>query len=198
MQRLSSYFLQGLLVVVPITVTAFVAYRLFLFIDDLLWFKIPGLGFLLTVAVLTFIGFLASNFITRGVLSRLDSIMGRVPFVKILYFAVKDLLEAFIGKKRTFDRPVIVTPLKDSHIRVLGFITADDLTHLGMKDSIAVYLPQAYNFGGVVVILPKNQVQVLDKPGVDVLTFVMSGGVSGKGGEELRTILRPRKEHKAS
>ena len=180
MKRLSRYFIQGLLVVVPIVVTGFVAYKLFQFIDGLLWFKMPGMGFLLTVVIITAIGFLASNFISRNFLQQMDVCMGHVPLVKILYFAVKDLLEAFVGKKKTFDRPVLISPLKDSHIKVIGFITADDLEHLGIKDSIAVYLPQSYNFGGNVVILPKTQVHRLDKPGADVMAFVISGGVSGK------------------
>jgi len=180
MKRLSSYFMQGLLVVVPISVTAFVAYKLFRFIDGLLWFKVPGLGLLLTLIFITFIGFLASTFITRNLLQWMDVAVGRVPLFKILYFAIKDMIEAFVGKKRTFDRPVIVRPFKDSPAQMLGFITADDLDHLGMEGCVAVFFPQSYNFSGNVMILPKDQVKPLDAPGADVLAFIVSGGVSGK------------------
>jgi uncharacterized membrane protein len=143
MQRLSRYFFQGLLIVVPIAITGFTVYKLLQFIDGLLWFKVPGLGFLLTIIIITAVGFLTSNFISRAIVRKLDTCMSRVPLVKILYFSVKDLLEAFIGKKKTFDRPVIVSLFKDSHAKVIGFITSDDLNHWGLKDSVAVYFPQS-------------------------------------------------------
>ncbi len=180
MKKLSRYFVQGLVVIIPIVVTSFVAYKLFKFIDGLLWFKAPGLGFLLTIVLVTAIGFLASNFITRGIVEKLDAGMGRLPLIKIFYFAIKDVIEAFLGKKKTFDRPVWVTFFQDSPARMIGFITADNLDHLGIKDAIAVYLPQSYNFAGSVVIFPKSHVHPIDKPGADVMTFILSGGVSGK------------------
>jgi uncharacterized membrane protein len=180
MKRISKYFLQGLLVVVPLAVTAYVLYRIFLAIDGLLGFKIPGVGFLVTLFLITFVGFLASHLIPKRVFRMFDQWIGSLPFVKLLYSSIKDLLEAFVGKKKTFDRPVMVTLVKESPAKVIGFVTAESLEHLGIRDSVAVYLPQSYNFAGNLIIFPKDHVQPLNKDGADVMAFVMSGGVSGR------------------
>jgi uncharacterized membrane protein len=180
MKRISRYFLQGLLVVVPLAVTAYVLYRIFLAIDGLLSFDIPGLGFLATLSIITLIGFLSAHFISKRTFRMFDQWIGKLPLIKLLYSSIKDLLEAFVGKKKTFDRPVLVTLIKGSSAQVIGFVTAESLDHLGIKDSVAVYLPQSYNFAGNLIIFPKDQVQPLNKEGADVMAFIMSGGVSGK------------------
>ena len=185
MKRLANYFLNGLLFMVPIVVTLYVVYILFIKVDGLLRIPlpgigvIPGVGFLATLVIITLTGFLVSNFLTKRLLLLFDRLMSRLPLVKLLYGSIKDLLNAFAGEKKSFNRPVLVKLGPDSSAHVLGFITCDSLNKFGLEEYIAVYVPQSYNFAGQLLVFPRNQVQPLDTSSADLMTFIVSGGVAG-------------------
>src|SRR5229473_461984 len=80
-----------------------------------------------------------------------------VPVGKLVYTSIRDLLGAFVGQKKRFDRPVAVTIVPGSRARMLGFVTRDRLEALGMKDEVAVYFPQSYNFAGYLAVVPREQ-----------------------------------------
>src|SRR5262245_9019372 len=107
-KKLSNYFFQGLIFLTPIGITAYVFYKAFIFIDGLLRLPYPGIGFLLTIVGVTLLGFLTSNFLTRWIFQLLEKIMTRLPFVRLLHSSVKDVLTAFVGDQRRFDKPVVV------------------------------------------------------------------------------------------
>jgi uncharacterized membrane protein len=73
---------------------------------------------------------------------------------------------------------VLVQLSADAGIRVVGFITREDLSMLGLKDDVAVYLPQSYNFAGNLLIVPRDRVTPIDARPSQVTTFIVSGGVS--------------------
>ena len=191
MRRLVRYFLQGLLFLAPIAVTVFVFYKVFMLIDEPLrgvirgatGLDVRGLGFVVTVAlgavVLTVTGFLTSNFLTRSFMKYLDRQFDRFPIVKLLHSSVKDLLGAFVGGEKKFDRPVLVTLVPGSNVKAIGFVTRSTLEAWGMADDVGVYLPQSYNFAGNLLVVPREQVAPLRAPSGDVMAFVVSGGVSG-------------------
>src|SRR6185503_14065503 len=108
MRRLLGYFLRGLVFLAPVAVTIYACVVAFTTIDGWLGIAIPGVGFLVTIALITVFGFLTSNLLTRGALTLLDKSMERLPFVRLLYTATKDLVGAVIGEKKRFDRPVLV------------------------------------------------------------------------------------------
>lgn len=180
LRRLSKYFLQGLLFVVPLVVTIYIVYIIFVKIDRLLNFNIPGLGFITTIALITFLGFLASNLFTKGLLGLVDSMFNKLPFIKLIYSSIKDLIEAFIGEKKKFDKPVLISLSKENNIKVIGFITKESLENFGLSDQIAVYVPQSYNFAGNLLIVPKSQVTIINQDSTDIMTFIVSGGITGK------------------
>ena len=180
--RLVNYFLQGLVVIAPLALTLYVCWLVFSTIDRWLGIPIPGVGFLLTLAVITLVGFLASNLLARGMLSAIEKLLNRLPFVRLLYSSTKDLLNAFVGEKRRFDKPVVVTLTSDGTAKALGFVTQESLSHLGLADHIAVYLPQSYNFAGNLLIVPRDRVQVVSATSSDVMAFLVSGGVSKQEG----------------
>jgi uncharacterized membrane protein len=185
MKRLVNYFLNGLLFMVPIVVTLYVVYVLFVKVDGLLKIPIPGVGvipgvgFLATLVIITLTGFLVSNFLTKKLLLLFDRLMSRLPLVKLLYGSIKDLLNAFAGEKKSFNRPVLVKLGSDSSAHVLGFITCDSLIKFGLEEYISVYVPQSYNFAGQLLVFPRDQVQPLDTGSADLMTFIVSGGVAG-------------------
>jgi uncharacterized membrane protein len=178
MSRLLNHFFRGVVLLAPLAFTVYVCVRVFATIDGWLGIPIPGVGFVATVALITLFGFLASSFITRQMLSVVESVLERLPFVRLLYSSTKDLLNAFVGEKRRFDKPVLVAPYASGEARALGFITQETLTSMGMLEHVAVYLPQSYNFAGSLLIFPTSAVTVLDAESADVMAFIVSGGVT--------------------
>jgi uncharacterized membrane protein len=177
MPRLLAYFLRGLVVVTPIAITAYVLWFMLHTIDGWLGIPTPGVGLLVTLSLTTFVGFLASTVITRSVVRAVESLFSKVPFVRLLYSSSRDLLNAFVGDKKRFDRPVLVAIT--GSIKVMGFITQDTLTNLPTSPGqVAVYLPQSYNWAGQLLIVPQDQITVVDAAASDVLAFIVSGGVT--------------------
>lgn len=178
MKRLSQYFLHGLLVLVPVAVTMYVCYQLFTKIDRLLGLPIPGLGLVVTVAGITLIGFFSSNFLTRNLFSLVDKLFTKLPYIKMLYSAIRDLVYAFVGDKKGFHRPVLVRLFPENDVQVVGFLTREGLESLGLSESVAVYIPQAYTFAGYLVVVPKDRVTPLPIESSKAMAFIVSGGVS--------------------
>ena len=179
MRRLLNYFLRGLVLVAPLAITLYVCWVVFVRIDGWLGLPVPGLGFVLTIVLITVIGFLGSNLITRGMVAIIDQAVSRLPFVRLLYTSTKDLLNAFVGEKRRFDKPVLVRLSMQSEARMVGFVTQESLDRLGLPGYSSVYFPQSYNFAGNLVVFPSSHVQPLDAPSADVMAFIVSGGVTG-------------------
>jgi uncharacterized membrane protein len=181
MKTLLRYFLRGCLAILPIAATIYVAYTVVVTIDHWVPVGVPGLGFVLTVVLITLAGFLTSNVAGRAALDLMDRMLARVPLAKLVYTSIRDLLGAFVGEKKRFDRPVAVSIMPGSRARMLGFITREHLEALGMKNEVAVYFPQSYNFAGYLAVVPRDQIEPLDVSTTDLMTFVVSGGVSGLG-----------------
>jgi len=179
MRRLLNYFLRGLVLVAPLAITLYVCWVVFVRIDGWLGLPVPGLGFVLTIVLITLIGFLGSNLITRGMVAIVDQAVSRLPFVRLLYTSTKDLLNAFVGEKRRFDKPVLVRLSMQSEARMVGFVTQESLDRLGLPGYSSVYFPQSYNFAGNLVVFPSAHVEPLDAPSADLMAFIVSGGVTG-------------------
>ena len=178
MKRISQYFLQGLLFLVPLVVTIYVIYWVFVKIDGVLSFPVPGVGFIVTAVGITLVGFVASNFLTRNIVHLVDKVFARLPLVKMIYTSIRDLVNAFVGDKKSFNRPVQVIIDKESNLRILGFATRDNLDAIGIRDSMAVYLPQSYNFAGNLIIVDREQVRPLAADPGEVMKLIVSGGIS--------------------
>ncbi|MFN8154605.1 MAG: DUF502 domain-containing protein [Bacteroidia bacterium] len=191
MKKLANYFFQGLLFVVPIVVTFYVVYLAILWMDNLLpiqipisvpWsddFKLPGLGILIILAVITVVGYIGTRFVRNPFFIMFEGLMERTPLLKVIYSSVKDLIEAFVGEKKRFNQPVLVTVNNNPSVQRIGFITENDLSELGLsKEKMAVYLPFSYGFNGQLVIVDAGQVQKLDASGTEMMKFVISGGVT--------------------
>ena len=175
------YFVRGLLVLAPIALTSWILWRIFLVVDGLI--PVPdlpylgrGVGFVLVVALVTFIGLLTSNLLAAQALGAGQRFLGRLPFVKLLYTSIKDLTEAFVGQKKLFDQPVLVAFAGGA--QVVGFVTRTDLSELGLADRVAVYVPQSYNFAGNLLLVQRERLQPLDRSAGEALAFVVSGGLS--------------------
>ena len=180
MKKLVRYFIKGLVIFVPMALTVFIFVWAFTSFDSIFsgWLHVPGLGILLTVVFIFLIGFLASNFLGKRLFALVERVFTGLPLVKLLYSAVKDMIEAFAGDKKSFDKPVIATIGPGGSVKVVGFVTRESLEYLGLEDHVAVYMPQSYNFAGNVLLLPKEAVKPLDIESSQAMAFVVSGGVS--------------------
>jgi uncharacterized membrane protein len=176
MKKVLGYFLQGLLYTLPISATIYVVYQAIVLIDGILPVNIPGLGIVILLVSITLIGFLGGALISSRIL-KLEKILDRVPLIKIIYTSVKDLLSAFVGKKKRFTEPVLVK--MEGNVERLGFITQHDLTELGISaDKIGVYIPFSYAVTGNLIIVPKNCVTPVNGNSADIMKFIISGGVT--------------------
>ncbi|MFN5347917.1 MAG: DUF502 domain-containing protein [Bacteroidota bacterium] len=191
MKKLINYFLQGLLFVVPVTVTVYVVIKAVVWLDNLLpvkvpipvpgaeSFDLPGLGILLIASIITAAGYIGTRFVRNPMFAILEGLIERTPLLKLIYSSVKDLIEAFVGEKKRFTQPVLVTMNNNPPIQRIGFVTENDLTELGLgKSKMAVYLPFSYGFNGQLVIVESENVQKLDASGTEMMKFVISGGVT--------------------
>ncbi len=179
MQEFVQNFFEGLFLVVPVAVTIYVVFLVFSFIDGWLNIPVPGIGFILTIGMLILVGRLASNVFFRGALGSLEKVLTRTPFVKLVYTSLKDLIEAFMGEKKRFDQPVLVSLVPGGHAEAIGFVTRQNLDLLGLEDRVAVYFPQSYNFAGNLLVVPRSQIRPINADSADIMTFIVSGGVSG-------------------
>jgi uncharacterized membrane protein len=186
-QWVINYFFQGIILIVPISVTLYVLVNTFLYVDDILreyvtqWlgFYTMGLGILFMLIGLTVVGFLGQTIIFKPLLVIFDRLISKAPLVKIIYTSVKDLLSAFVGQKKKFSEPVLIRENANSDMEKIGFITAHDLSKLGIPEGkVAVYLPYSYNVSGMLVIVPVENVTPLEANPTDVMKFVISAGVT--------------------
>jgi uncharacterized membrane protein len=179
MKTLVKHFLNGCLVIVPAVVTLYAVYLVFIKVDGLLRLRVPGLGFVVTLAAITLVGALAGNVVGKRLVGLPDRLLARVPLIKVLYTSLRDLMAAMVGERKTFDRPVLVTLSADGAVRAFGFITRDDLSRFGLHDHVAVYFPQSINFAGQLIVLPRARVQPLDAEPAELLPMIVSGGIAG-------------------
>lgn len=197
MQKVLTNFLKGILILGPLFVTVYVIYVVFVKIDNLLPIKTPGVGFALTILFIILVGFLTSNVLFESIFNRLEKAVTRLPVVKLLYFSIKDFINAFVGEKKSFTQPVMLTlgpgilagggaaaaAASPSDIRILGFVTADALDLPGAEGRVAVYIPQSYNFGGLLVLVPRDRVTPMNTvDSAKIMAFIVSGGVSRGAG----------------
>ncbi|MBS98277.1 MAG: DUF502 domain-containing protein [Oceanospirillaceae bacterium] len=201
MKPILRFFFQGLLVLLPVVLTGYLVWTIAHALNDLLFImigqhieRIAGvelpqwlssiLGLVLVLVLITFTGMLASIYLGRFILQRIDQLLQRIPLVRLLYSSLSDLFKALLGDHRGFDQPVLVQLTADPGIRVAGFITRDDLSLLGLEDEVSVYLPQSYNFAGNLIIVPRERITPIDAKASQVTTFIVSGGVSTSSREQ--------------
>jgi uncharacterized membrane protein len=184
--KLVSYFLQGLIYIAPLTIVVYIVYALFSFMDGLLQnilinlfgVKIPGFGFITLIIFIIFVGFLGKTIIANPLKKLFKNIIEKIPPLKFVYAAFDDIVAAFVGKEKRFNKPVLVKINKESEIEKLGFITEEDLIFLDEKNKVAVYFPHSYNFSGELFIVPKSNVKPIKVKSSEMMKFIVSAGLT--------------------
>lgn len=190
MKKLVRFFLQGLLYIVPLAVTIYVIAIAIIWVDGLLMdraffnkgilakYNFPGLGLVLILMLVTFIGYIGQKLISSPISVAYDNLMKKAPLIKMIYSSVKDLLSAFVGGEKKFNTPVIVKLDENGTLNRFGFVTSKSLKDIGIEDMVGVYMPSSYGMLGELYVVPKKQITPIDANAADVMKFIVSGGVS--------------------
>ncbi len=196
-RNLLKYFVQGVIILAPIIITAWAVFSLFNYIDNILpnlihslfpvlykpdaegnIQKIPGVGFIIIVVIIVLTGWISSSYIVGKVVEFFGHVLERTPGIRFIYTSVKDFLEAFAGEKKKFDKPVLVN-VDAADVWRMGFMTQNNGNRLGLKDHVVVYVPHSYAVSGIVYIVPTEKVKFLtDVSSTEAMKFALSGGVT--------------------
>ena len=192
--KLWNALVRGLVVVLPMALTAWLLWWLGTSIESLLRQVIvlfiparhyrPGMGIAAAVVLLIAAGVLVNAFIVRRLLAAWDRLLDRIPIVKSVYGAVRDFVRMLPagGARRELRRVVLV---RFGEAAAIGFVTRDDAGELGLgpagDGAVAVYFPMSYQIGGYTLLLPRSRVEPLELPIETAMRMVLTGGMSGAG-----------------
>ncbi len=195
-KNLFQFFLQGLLILAPIAITFWAITSLFNFVDGILpnlihgimpklmtdaqgnVKRITGLGFIVVILLVVFVGYVSSNYIFSKAVDAFDKLLEKTPGIKFIYSTLKDFFEAFAGEKKKFTHNVLAN-VDDNDVWRVGFITQENMEEFGFTDYVAVYIPMAYSVAGNVYIIPRERVKpITNISAAQTMKFAVSGGVT--------------------
>lgn len=180
-RKLFAYLINGLVLALPVYITGYVLFTIFDSLDRILPIehKYPGLGLVILIISLIILGFLGAKIINDQIRNRFSKFLDRIPFIKTIYKSITDMLGAFVGNKKRFNKPVLVRLSKDQEVEVIGFVTDEDLQEIGEAESgkVGVYIPMSYSFSGHLVIVPRSNVKPIAGNSLELMKYVVSGGV---------------------
>jgi len=193
--RLRAYLLTGILVTAPISITIYIAWALIAAVDDAvtrllptaynpgtylpLW--VPGIGVLLVALVLILIGWFAAGYVGRLFVRLGEAALARVPVVRSLYSATKQILETVFANQSQAFREVALLEYPRRGVWTLGFVTGTppaEVTARTGEDLVVVFVPTAPNpTGGFVLFVPRADLQILAMSVEEGIKMVVSGGL---------------------
>jgi uncharacterized membrane protein len=179
--RIIAYFLQGVIVVVPLVAVYLTGKYLY---DLLAVYSLFGSVWITLGVVLLsilIIGWFGRNVFLQPFFILFEDVLVRAPVIKFVYTSIKDLMEAFVGEKKRFNQPVLMNLIDGTQLQRFGFVTEDDLYKLGpdFQGKVAVYVPMSYSVSGNLYVVPAAILTAL--PQVDpaeLMKYILSGGVT--------------------
>src|SRR6478752_7328536 len=191
MKRLGNILLKGLLTILPIGLTLYFVYWMGVTTETLLSKPIklaigdnywPGMGLITGFVLLFVVGLAVNAFLVRRLLGIGEELLLRVPVVKTVYSAIRDMTRLVNTDKKKGDLDRVVT-LDLGFGKLIGFVTQEHANTLGIgggEDLVAVYLPMSYQIGGYTVYLPRSRVVETDLSVEQAMRIVLTGGVRGR------------------
>ena len=183
-------FVRGAVLIIPLALTVWFFRALLNAIDGILspvleaWLgrEVPGLGFLSMVVIILLVGLLSRNLVGRIMFSWFENLVRSIPFVRSVYGAIRDLVNAFSlgGKGKTF-REVVFLEYPRQGLYTIGFVT-NEITFKSIDgketELVNIYIPNPPNpTSGVLILMPKRDVVHLDLSIEQGLKLVLSGGI---------------------
>jgi len=189
MNRLKRYLLTGLIVLLPVVLTAYVFITIFRFadgilgrfIEGLIGFYIPGIGLILSLVIVLLIGFLTTVLLGRRIFIVIENIFLRFPLVRQIYPSAKQIINFIFSKDRPRFRKVVLIEYPRKGIWSIGFITNETPQKIKTKtgeDLLNVFIPSSPGpITGYIMFVPKKDIIFLDMTVEDGLKLIISGGV---------------------
>jgi uncharacterized membrane protein len=193
--RLRAYFLAGIVITAPISITFYLAWMFIAFVDarvtplipeaynpaTYLPFAIPGLGLVIVVVALTLIGALTAGFVGRLVMRFYDRVLGRMPVLRSIYSATKQIIETVVAHQSTAFREAVLVEYPRRGIWSIGFLTGvtrGEVQKLTEEEVLNVFLPTTPNpTSGFLLFVPRGDLVILDMTVEEALKMVISGGI---------------------
>jgi uncharacterized membrane protein len=191
MKALGGILLKGLVTILPISLTIYFVYWLGITTESLLSKPIkavigdgywPGMGLVTGFIILFVVGLAVNAFLVRRVLGIGEELLLRVPVVKTVYSAIRDMTRLVNTDKKKGDLDRVVT-VDVGLGKLIGFVTQEHAKTLGIgggDDLVAVYLPMSYQIGGYTIYLPRSRVVETDLTVEQAMRIVLTGGVRGR------------------
>lgn len=189
-QKISGYFLRGLITLLPLLVTIWLLYFMFTFLDSILGNiitlitgrTIPGLGFVITIILIFLVGYFATYIIGARLFKIGEELLYRVPIVKSIYSAVKQINEVLFMQKTAEEyRRACIVEYPRKGVWSIGFITSDAATEIEAKAKekmINVFICNTPTPAtGFLIVVPARDVILLDMKIEEAFKYVISGGV---------------------
>ena len=193
--RLRTYFFAGVLITAPVSLTIYLAWLFISFVDERVFsvippeynpetylpFSIPGIGLLLALIGLTLIGALTAGILGRAAHGVIEAILNRLPIIRSLYGAIKQIMETVLANKSAAFRECVLIEYPRKGIWTLGFITGatrGEVQALTEDEVINVFVPTTPNpTSGFLLFVPEREIVRLKMPIEDGLKLVVSGGI---------------------
>lgn len=193
MRPIGKTFLKGLIAIIPITLTFYLLFWLagtaelalgnifkFFFPDS--WY-IQGLGFVLGLAVVFFVGRFLESQAFRRRFNNVEQLVIKIPVVKTIYTAIRDFTSLFSSEQKGKFKQVVLVNVPPGNRQQIGFITvsdAEERSYTFIADNqVAVFLPFSYQMGGNTVIMSRENIVNIDMSVEDALRFIATAGVVG-------------------
>ena len=188
------YLVAGLLIWAPLAATGWIVVTLVNLMDMSLlllpsdyrpshWlpFPVPGFGIVLAVSVLLLTGLIAANYFGRRLVGFWESILERIPFVRSIYSAIKQLLETFLSSDSRSFRKVLLVEYPSKGLWTLAFLAGDPVGEIQQKTAsevLTIYVPTAPNpTSGYVIFVPRDEAVELDMSVEDAMRMIVSLGM---------------------
>lgn len=192
MNKIQKIFVSGLISFLPLAVTIYIVYAGVTIVENLLGnflrrvlpqdYYITGFGFMATMILIFFMGLLLNNFVTAKLLQRLQEKLTEVPFIKVVYSPLRDLMNLFSKGRGGSELQKVVLVTFDQEKQVMGLVTRENFSDLGSSfkigtEKIAVYLPMSYGLGGYTILVNKAQVQPIDLPVEKAMSLALTAWI---------------------
>jgi uncharacterized membrane protein len=193
--RLRGYFLAGILVTAPISITIYVTWGFLAFVDkkvgkflpeggyDALYggTTIPGLGLMAAIVFFIVVGWFATNFLGRMIVRTSEYILHRVPVINTIYKGIKQVFETVIGAQAQAFREVVMFEFPRKGVWAMGFVTGvtkGEVQRLTEDEVVNVFFPTTPNpTSGFLLFLPKKDLIFLEMNVEDAIKMIISGGI---------------------
>lgn len=184
-KQVGAYLLRGTFIIAPLFFTLMAIWKILNLLDSpvqeifysIFGYHIYGLGLLTVLFILIVTGYFGTTVIMGGIFRSFEKLIFRIPLVKEIYKALRDIIGAFVSDKKKFEKPVLVE-VYDGVFRI-GFITNEDLSIFHLDPQlIAVYFPLSYAFTGELLLIHREKLKLIDSKDVKgLMKFTISGGI---------------------